>query len=506
MSYLLGLDVGTTGCKAIVFDPEGNIRGYGFQEYNVIYPKAQWAEQYPETVWDCVKKVIREAIEKANVKMIKAMGVSVQGDAIIPVDENIRPLYPAILGMDYRSVKEAEECTEIFGDRYLFEKTGIRPHPMNSLTKILWLKRHRRGVYDKTYKFMTYADFILTKLGVDSKDPVIDFTMASRTMAFDLEKRDWSRDILNKLDIEETLLSKPLPSGRVVGEISKMLAKEFNIDEGTLLITGGHDQTCAGIGAGLIKGGISLDSHGSAEVISTALEKPYLNELMYESYYPCYIHAKEDMYFTFALLHVSGILFRWYRDNFAYEEIEIAKNQKKDPYDVITGRLKREPSGIFVLPHFNGSGTPYCDLTSKGAILGLNLKVDKYDIAKAIMEGLTYELKINIERMKLCGIDLGEVRCVGGASKSPFWLQLKADILDIPIYTLKIKESACLGSAILAGYAVGIYNSIEEGVREIVKLDKEYTPDRDMSKRYNEMYNIYKEIYHILRPLNQKIP
>ncbi len=505
MSYLLGLDVGTTGCKAIVLDPEGEVKSYGFQEYEVVYPKIQWAEQSPETVWNSVKKVVKEAIEKANVKMIKAIGLSVQGDAIIPVDKNIEPLYPAILGMDYRSNKEAEECSEVFGDRYLFEKTGMRPHPMNSLTKILWLKRHKRDVYNKTYKFMTYADFILAKLGVDSKDPVIDFTMASRTMAFDLKKREWSQEILSKLDIDESLFSRPLPSGRIVGEISAKLADELNIDRGTLLVTGGHDQTCAGIGAGLVKEGISLDSHGSAEVISTALNKPYLNELMYESYYPCYIHAKENMYFTFALLHVSGIIFRWYRDNFAFEEIKIAKNQGRDPYDLITERLSREPSCLFVLPHFNGSGTPYCDLTSKGAILGLNLKVDKYDIAKAIMEGLTYELKINIERMKLCGIDLGEVRCVGGASKSSFWLQLKADILDMPIYTLKVKESACLGSAILAGYAVGIYNSIEEGVERAVKIDKEYIPDGDMSKIYKEKYNIYREIYHILKPLNQKI-
>lgn len=505
MSFLLGLDVGTTGCKAVIFDFEGNIKGYGFQEYEILYPGAQWAEQDASSVWETVKKVLKMAIYEAGIEEIKAIGVSVQGDAIIPVDKNITPLRPAILGMDYRSLEEARECADLFGDRKLFEMTGMRPHPINSLTKILWVKKNEKDIYSKTYKFMTYGDFILTKLGADLADPVIDSTMASRTMAFDIQKREWSREILEKVDVDIDLLSRPVPSGRMLGKIHPDLYRELGISKETAVVTGGHDQVCAAIGSGCIEEGIGLDSHGTAEVLSTTLKGPLLNSIMFESFYPCYLHGVDDAYFTFALLHIGGILFKWYRDNFAYAEVVEAKLQGEDPYDIITRRLKEEPSSVFVLPHFNGSGTPWCDLESKGAILGLNMSTTRNDIAKAIMDSLTYELRINIERMKEAGIKIREIRTVGGGAKSPLWLKIKANILGFPIHTLKVREAACLGAAILAGKGTGEFSTVEHGVDASVRIDKEYLPDDKLQGRYEDRYKIYKSIYEILKPLNHMI-
>lgn len=502
--YLLGLDVGTTGCKAVVFDPDGNIKGYGFQEYDVICEKPGWAEQDPEEVWDAAKTVIRQAVSESGTRDIKALSYSVQGDAVIPVDKDIKPLHNTLLGMDYRSKEQADYCAELMGGKRLFKITGMRPHPINSLTKILWFKQKAPNVFGKTFKFMTYADYILAKLGLGA-NTTIDYTMASRTMAFDLNEKQWSEEILGRTGLDAGLLSPAVPSGEVVGEIYPELADELGVNRGVLLVTGGHDQTCAGLGAGAIEENIAVDSHGTAEVISTAFNRPVLNGFIYNGYYNCYCHAKRDMYFTFSLNHTSGILLRWYRDNLGQADVEEARKKGIGAYELMDAMVPKGPAPVFVLPHFNGSGTPTCDLQSKGAILGLTMATTRHDIVKGILDSLVYELRINIEALGKAGISISELRAVGGATKSPVWLQIKADITGCRISTLKVGEAACLGAAILAGTAAGIYPSVDDGANRTVALKDSYEPDERMKRLYDDKYSVYKDIYGTLREINRRM-
>lgn len=499
--HVIGLDVGTTSCKAVVFDLEGNQKGYGFHEYGIICKKPGWAEQDPEKVWDVIKLVISQAVKESGINNdIKAISLSVQGDAVIPVDRDIKPLHNALLGMDYRSVKQAEYCSDLIGGRDLFALTGMRAHPMNSITKILWFRDNAPQVYEKAFKFMTYADFILSRLGSEC---TIDYTMASRTMAFDLEKRVWSDSILSRLGMDASMLSKTVESGTIAGKINDHLAEELGLPKTVFLVTGGHDQTCAALGAGVIEENIALDSHGTAEVLSTAFDKPVLNDSMFNSYYPCYLHVKNDMFFTFSLNHIGGILLNWYRDNLGYEEVKEAEVLGIEAYKLIESKAPKGPSSVFVLPHFNGSGTPWCDLDSKGAILGLTMATTRHDIVKGIFDSLTYELKINIDTMRDSGIKINELRCAGGVAKSPFCMQIKADITGCRIATLKIREAACLGAAILAATAVHGYSSLNEGVNAAVSLKEIYLPDDKNGKFYNERYVIYKDIYKALKNINK---
>lgn len=499
--FLVGVDIGTTGCKAIVFDENGKALGYGFREHNVIQEKFGYAEQNPNEVWKNTKFVLKKAIYESKVKDIKAISISVQGDAIIPVSKGLEPLHNAILGMDYRTTYETGLCEELIGSRRIFDLTGMRSHPMNSLTKIMWFKNNKKELYEKTYKFMTYADFIMSKLGGEC---VIDFTMASRTMAFDLKNKLWSKEILQKTDITEEKLSKPISSGAIAGMLNEQLRVYLGISKGTMLVTGGHDQTCAALGAGVISENIAIDSHGTAEVLSTAFNLPKINNSMFQSFYPCYLHVKNGMYFTFSLNHTGGILFKWFRDIFGREEIQQAQNSGKDPYELLIEAAPKGPSDILILPHFNGSGTPYCDTNSKGAMLGLTMSTTKGDITKGILDSLTYELKFNIETMNAAGIFIKDIRAVGGAAKSDTWMQIKADILGCTVSTLKIREAACLGSALLAGTATGVYKSLDEGVKSTVKLNKTFEPT-NISKLYNEKYEAYKEIYTSIKHINEKI-
>lgn len=200
---LLGIDVGTTGAKAMVFTPEGEVKGYAFEEYGIIYTPEGYAEQDAEDVWQAAKRVIKRAASDCG-REIRSISLSVQGDAVIAIDRGRRAISRVHLGMDYRGQAEAEACEKQSGAKEIFRHTGMRPHPMNTFIKILWIKNHNRELYDRTYKFVTYADFIMGKLGSDSI--VIDYTMASRTQAFDLQKRIWSREILEQYGVAETLL------------------------------------------------------------------------------------------------------------------------------------------------------------------------------------------------------------------------------------------------------------------------------------------------------------
>ena len=500
--YLLGLDVGTTACKAVVFDIHGAIRGSAYHEYPVQTDATGRAEQDAEAVWEHLKSVIAAALAAAGSADIKAIGLSVQGDAVIPVDEHIRPVHNAVLGMDYRSEPQARRCAELLGDRELFRMTGMRPHPMNTLTKILWLKENASGAYARTRRMTTYADFIMGRLG---GEPIIDYSMASRTMAFDLKGRRWSERILSAVDVDPGLLSPAVPCGRAIGVIRPEVAAELGMTSGALLVTGGHDQVCAAVGAGVISEGLGVVSTGTAEVMSTAFGRPRLDEGVYRGYYPCYHYAKKDMYFTFSLNHVGGILLQWYRDNFAGPEEAEAERTGENVFKIIDREAAEAGGDLLVLPHFNGSGTPLCDMSSRGAIVGLSLSTTRHDIARAILECQSFELRTNLEAMADAGIRVDELVAVGGGASSPLWLQIKADVLARPISTLKVKEGACLGAALLAGTASGVYEDLDQAVDRCVSRDRIYQPDADAAGRYDEKHALYRRLYPALAGLNRRM-
>ncbi len=504
---LIGLDVGTTGCKAVVFTEDGEALGAGFREYPIATDASGKAEQDAEQVWALCVEALRTATEHAIHRCgrrpdVAAIGVSTQGDAIIPLDRADQPTTSACLGMDYRSARQARACEARFGGEPLYRRTGMRPHPINALCKILWLREERPEAWTRTTRVATYADFVLGRLGAPGW---IDETMASRTMAWDLERRCWADDLLAELGLSPSLFARAVPSGTPIGRLAPSLASEVGLTGDVHLVAGAHDQAAAAVGAGALEDGDAVISTGTAEVLSTSFVSPGAPPALYPGFYPCYASALPGRRFTFTLNHVGGLLLRWYRDTWAAAEVAEAAASGRDPYDVILSALPDGPAPVLFLPHLNGAGTPTCDGVSMGAIVGLTLSTRRADVVKAILECQSYELLQNLDALTAADISVRRITAVGGGARSPAWLQVKADVLGLPIRTVEMNEAACLGAAVLAGTGAAIYSSIAEGARRAVRFASEYRPLSSAHAAYGQRYAVYKGLHGALRPIHARL-
>ncbi len=493
---LIGLDIGTTGCKAIVFGVEGRILGEARREYGIDSPQPGWAEQDPEQVWRLAWDVLRQAVAEAGDDPPVALAISCQGESVMPVDEHGVALRPAILGMDTRTVAENEWLIRQFGADSLFERTGMPVHTINSLPKMLWLQRRGPEIWRTAHKFLLYEDFFLRRLGGKA---VVSTCLASRTQMMDLQTGEWAGDLLSECNIDPDRLSVPAPlEGGVVGVMRRELAKELGIKREVLLVAGGHDQACAAFGSGVIEPGLAMVSTGTAEVVEVAMDSPALDNALRKGNISVYRHTAPGLFLAMTLNHSGGLLLRWYRDTFCGAEVAQAEASGQDAYDLILDGAPASPTPLMVLPHFSGSGTPWLDTESKGAVLGMTFGTDRATVAKAILEGLTFELRINLDLLRSAGVEIGTLHAVGGGARSPLWLQLKADICHIPLQTPKVTEAACLGAALLAGVGAGVYADAQTAVASAVAWQARVEPDAESAAAYEQRYALYRQLYPLL--------
>jgi xylulokinase len=490
---VIGLDIGTTGCKAIVFGQSWRILGRGMREYPILTPQPQWAEQDAELVWSLAIDSLAEAVSRCKSDPPRAMALSVQGEAVIPVDRRGRPLRHAILGMDTRTTDENKWLAETIDADVLFNRTGMPMHTMNTVTKLLWLKRHQRGVWEAADQFLLYEDYFLRRLTGKAS---ISHCLASRTQMYDLQRACWAEGILERCEIEVERLSELSPSdGGVVGALDRAVAARLGIEGEVLVASGGHDQACAALGSGVIEPGLAMVSTGTAEVVEVAMSSPVLGESLRRGNISIYRHVVPGLYLAMTLNHSGGLLLRWFRDTLCRDKLIDAQQTGSDAYDLMLADTRPGPTDLMVLPHFSGSGTPWLDTTSRGVFLGMTFGTTQADLAKAILEGLTFELRINLDLLKKAGIAIEELHAVGGGARSALWLQLKADICGIPLRVPRVTEAACLGAAILASQGTANYENLPSAVHEAVGIDRTITPNAGKSEVYESRYEHYLELY-----------
>jgi xylulokinase len=495
----LGLDVGTTRCKAALFDEGGNSLGSASREYGYRSVVSGWAEQDPEEVWEAVLAVLLEVLRGAPQKPV-ALSVSAQGEAVIFLDEAGKVLRPAILGMDMRAQKESAELEAHFGKEWLLQTAGVPVHPLTSAAKILWVRHHEPDIFRRSRKILCYEDFLFLRLG---GIPVIDHSMACKTMLFDRNAKRWSTEILAYLGLTEENLASCVPSGTVIGTIREDLASILGLSEDLKLVAGGHDQCCAALGAGSTQETVAFDNAGTAEVFGIPVMDKAVVLRIHPLTFSCYSHVLPGKFLLATLNQTAGLFLRWYRDTLGKCLVEREKD--RDPYAVLMERVSPKPASVLALPHLVGSGTPWIDAASKAAFVGMTLATGEGDILRAILEGVVFEQKISVDLFEAQGITFEEIRVTGGCSRSPLWLQIRADIFGKAVKTLEYEDASVLGAAILAAVGEGVYASPEEAAKEMVRVKSVFEPQEENRRIYQEKFPLYRELYFALREIHHQM-
>ena len=502
MANLLGLDVGTTGCKAVLFDEDGALLSSAAREYPVQLPRPGWAEQDIEAVWGLACDAMAEAIARAAVRDVAAIGLSVHGEAVTPVDGAGRPLRPTILGMDTRTEAQNAWLRERFGARALFELTGMPIHTINTLPKLLWIREHEPAVWAAADRFLLVEDFLIARM---TGRAVTSDCLASRSQLYDLAAGAWSPQVLEALELSPQRLAEVAPSGTRVERLAPELTERLGLVTAPGVVTGGHDQACGALGVGLTRPGVAMVSTGTAEVVEVALGSAVVSQPLYEGNVSVYRATLPGLYLAMTLNHSGGLALRWFRDGFCEPQLALAAASEADAYDIILAGASAEPSDLLALPHFAGAGTPTFDTASKGALLGLTFATTRSDIAKAILEGLTFELRLNLDLLREGGVGIDVLRAIGGGARSRLWLQLKADITGIPVITPRITEAAAFGAALLAGAGAGLWTSAGQAAERFLDLTQRYEPDTARHRAYSERFELYRQLYTAVAPIAHRL-
>jgi len=496
VSYL-GLDIGTTGCKAGVFDGDGRLAALAYREYPLLAPRQGWAEIDSQEVCRACLAVIREAAAACPRDPVAAVGISCQGEAFTPVAADGRMLGNAMVSSDARAAPIVAAWSREFGDRRLYEITGHTPHPMFTLYKLLWLREHRPDVWQTAVKFYCFEELFQSQLGLE---PAISWPLAGRTMLFDVRNHRWNEEILSAVGLEASRLAPPAASGTVVGTIAPALARELGLRDGVSVVAGGHDQPCGALGAGIAEPGRAMYATGTVECICPAFDRPIFAVDLFRSNLCTYDYALPGMYTTVAFSLTGGNLLRWFRDQWGRAEVEEAARTGADAYDLILRDMAPEPTDLLVLPYFTPSGTPYFDADVPGAILGLRLCTTRGQVLRAMLEAVALEMRLNVDILSRAGLAVREFRAIGGGAKNRTLTQLKADVLGRPITTLEVTEAGCLGVALLACAAHSGARP-QDLVGAWVKPTSVVEPDSDRARRYEEKFAAYRELYPAVRKL-----
>ena len=494
MNNYLGIDIGTSACKAAVFNEYGKLVAAASREYDIISLNKGWAELDTDVVIEKCFDVIREAASQIEIGQVVGMGISCQGEAFTLIDEEGKALCKALVSSDSRAKDLIAAWTEEFGEEKLYRITGHSPHPMFSLFKLLWIKQNQPEVWKKTYKILCFEDLLQYRLGI--KNPVMGWPLAGRTMLFDILMHDWNEEILQQAGIKRKQLSGTLQSGSMAGYIDKGIAKDLNLSENTFIVSGGHDQPCSALGTGAISPGIAAYASGTVECITPTFDKPVFSEGLRKMNLCTYDHAVPGRYASVAFNLTGGNLFKWFRDEFGGLELDEALSTNVNAFELLLDKMPDEPSGLLVLPYFTPSGTPYFDSSVKGVIFGLDLYVTRFEIMRALLEGVAMEMKLNLEILERSGYKVNELRIIGGGSKSIKHVQLKSDVIGMPVTIMDISEAGCLGAAILA-YAAHTKQDVPEIADKWVKPVSKVSPLNQ--KRYDEQFDRYKRLYSAMK-------
>jgi xylulokinase len=488
--YLVGIDVGTTNTKTVIFDVEsGHICAVGSSRTITRHPVPEWSEFDAEDVWGTVLQSIQAAVQQCDrPERICAISVASMGESAFPVDADGNVLHAAIAWYDQRTVAEAQWWENIAGRERIFTITGHIPRPTFGVNKLLWLRNHLPQVFERIYHWLSIEDFVLWKL---SGSFATDYSIASRTMLFDQHALTWSESLLEQAGLPIAWFPPAFPGGTAIGRVSKEVAERTGLPLQAIVSTGGHDHLCGALAAGVTRPGQLLESMGTASVLLAVSNAFCPSPELLAAGCTSYANVVQHTYATLGTLDFAGGALEWIV-NLLYGQ---GKQETASP-EIYTQALREAEEispgshGAIAIPSFLGSGTPYGQSSARGAMLGLTPSHSRPELVRALMEGLAFWLRDNIAIFYSLGIAPlnPEIAVIGGATRAAPLLQIKADITGCPIKVPQITEAAATGAALLAGMGANIFHSGEEAASSVLHTVQIYEPDTQAVEKYNTIY------------------
>jgi len=490
MKILLGIDAGTTSVKSGLFTADGKCLAVVRQEYQLETPHANWAELDPEIYWNTCISTTRKVLQETGVKDVSAVSVSSQGETIITLDANGSPIFPAIVWLDNRAEKEARLLAEKFSAE-VYDRTGITEIiPTWSACKIFWLRRNEPEIFSRANKFLLVQDYLIYRL---TGEYTTNSSVSCTSLYFDIITEHWWEAVLDEIGIDEKRLPHLVPTGDVIGNVSAEASAQIGLSQTTKVVGGGMDQSVGAIGAGNIRPGVVSETTGAALTIQVTLPSPDVDK---NKVIPVYCHSVPGEYLFVPVCPTAGMAYKWFRDNFAGLEVAQSEKDGTSPYDLLSDLAADVPpgsDGLIMLPHLMGMYSPDPNPLARGSFTGFTLRHTRGHFARAIMEGVAFLLKSNLEVLQSAGVDISELRSTGGGARSSLWNQIKANACNLPVVTLKNEDTALLGDAILAGVAAGCFRTIEMGCENMVVIKEKITPDFQ-AEDYVVPYQRYRDL------------
>jgi len=498
VNYLIGIDLGTSGTKTVLFNENGEAIASATQEYPLYQPQNGWAEQDPADWWNAVVSTLQAVIVKSGVAVeaIAGIGISGQMHGLVMLDQEGNVLRKSILWCDGRTGEECREITERVGRDRLIQITANPALTGFTASKILWVRKHEPELYARCRHILLPKDYIRYQLtGVFATD-VSD---ASGMNLMDIPKRCWSEELLKSLEIDPDLLAPVYESCAVTGTVTKAAAKLTGLAAGIPVAGGAGDNAAAAVGTGVVEEGKAFTTIGTSGVIFAHSNQVTIDP---QGRVHTFCAAVPGAWTVMSCTLAAGLSLKWLRDQFFCEEINTAQGMGVDPYMLMDQQAARVPLGanrLLYLPYLMGERSPLLDENSRGVFFGLSAIHSKYDMLRAVMEGVVYSQRDCLDVLRGMGVAPNQMLACGGGSRSAFWRQMLADVYGCPVQTTVFSEGPALGVAILAGVGAGVYPSVEEACRRVIRTNPPQQPDAEKSRQYEPFYQLYRSLYPALK-------
>jgi len=496
--YVLGVDIGTTATKVALFDLKGTTVASATKEYKLITPTALEVEVEVETLWNVFKEGVRDVLTKSKVEPenVKALGISSQGETLVPISKNGKSLRRAIVWLDNRAQEEAKILHKKFDNEKSYMITGqVKLVPTWPASKILWIKRHEPDVSKQVYKYLLVEDYIIWRM---TGFFVTEASLLCSTCYWNIVTKKWWSEMIDFLGITPEQLPEIMESGEKIGNILPSAAQELGLTVETIVSTGALDQACGTIAVGNIKPGIFTANIGAALAICATLEKPIFDP---KRRVPIHYHAMPDTYMAHTFT-TGGMALRWFRDTFCETEKSVANLTNMSSYALIdkeVNKIQPGSEGLVMIPHLQGAMAPEANPKAKGVFFGFTLRHKKPHFARSIMEAISCTIRRNIEAFEELAIRVSEIRALGGGTRSRIWNRIIADLTKKTVVaTSHVEDAACLGAAMLAGKAAGLFKNLEGAVEDMVSIKERFEPNPKNRRVYDTLYMKYVKLYESL--------